>query len=108
MSQFFKSDSYTLDSELENKEHEIMEHSPSSIVIEDEIEVLDVTKESIDKELPVDFNKHNDSFDHENHLTEFSDHDSLKESVIQSVNVLDNEWYTFITNEKLCYRQKRM
>ena len=90
----------TLDFEIESKEHEITEDFLSSIEIEDEIQVLEETKKSMDERLSLDFNNQKESAEYENHLNEINDHDSTKEVMNQSVNVIGNEWYTFITNDK--------
>ena len=92
MSDILTSDSYTSDFEIERIGNKIMEDIPSSIGIENEIEVLDVNKESMDENLLFDIkNQKKSSDEDENHLTETNEHDSANDDVNNSVNVIDND-----------------
>ena len=68
--------------------------------IENDIEVLDVIKERIDEDMFLEFNESERSTEGDMKLSENDEKELGNEDVNGSVKEIDNEWYTFVTNDK--------
>ena len=68
--------------------------------IENDIEVLDVIKERIDEDMFLEFNESERSTEDDMQLSENDEKELGNEDVNGSVKEIDNEWYTFVTNDK--------
>ena len=87
-------------------ENEIQSSEPEMHNIEDEIEILEVVKESLHKEVFLDQNKSPESC---NKLANENDEDdSIDRDPDESVREIDNEWYTFVKDAKTFNYEKEV
>ena len=93
--------------EIENTKEQVHETDgflPETETIEDDIEVLGVVKERIDEEIFLKLDNQTNSFDAreaDQVMTEINDHKLENEIVNQTTSEIDNERYTFETNDHL-------
>ena len=78
----------------EIQENEQQSSVPEDETIEDEIEVLEVIKESMNEEMYLDMNKGTKSSD------ELVNEENDSDDAFESMGEIDNEWYTFVTDAK--------
>ena len=64
--------------------------------LDDEIEVLEVLKDSIQEEMHLDMNKGPKSY-----YMQVNENDSGDRDAEESIDEIDNEWYTFVRNAKV-------
>ena len=63
-------------------------------LVEDDIELLELVKETIDEEIPSDMKEQT-----KNSVVKYAEY--LSENIEQETHEIDNEWYTFVTNDKV-------
>ena len=78
----------------EIQENEQQSSVPEDETIEDEIEVLEVIKESMNEEMYLDMNKGTKSSD------ELVNEENDSDDAFESMGEIDNQWYTFVKNIK--------
>ena len=90
----------TLEVTKETVEEELPVVNYETIVNENDIEVLEVVKETFDTENLFDFKKRNQYSDVNYDDKYLSENEECKEDD-DAVLKVDNEWYTFVTNDKV-------
>ena len=81
---------------------------PETETFEDEIEVLEVLKERFDEDMYPEFAENAKSFiiwEDDRQVSETDGKGLEIEEVNHSVKEIDNEWYTFVKNDKTCERK---
>ena len=73
---------------------------PEIEAIDNDIEVVEVIKEKIDDNMYLEFNESDKSSEGDMQVSENDKDDLENEEVNGSVKEIDNEWYTFVTNDK--------
>ena len=90
--------------------NEIDDSLPENETIEDDIEVLEVVKERIDEEMYLmldEQTKTSDVGEADKVMTEIDEHNLDNEIVNQTISGIDNQWYTFVKNDKTCDKKAK-
>ena len=80
------------------QENDLQSSVKETEVIDDEIEVLEVVKESINEEMHLNMRK--DSKSYKKNAIGNGGHDSVDIATEESMSEIDNEWYIFVKNDK--------